>query len=67
MFDISQEVASLRVKLDAERNKTLGLGSRVAKLGQVLSASQEALQQEKKTVETMATAASDAPDSNDKV
>ncbi len=55
------------MKLDAERNKTLGLGSRVAKLGQVLSASQEALQQEKKTVETMATAASDAPDSNDKV
>ena len=47
-------MASLRAKLESERTKSQDLGSRVAKLGQALSTSQEALQQEKKTVDLLA-------------
>jgi hypothetical protein len=55
----AQEISSLRSKLDSERNKSLSLGSKVAQLGQALSTSQEALQQEKKTVELLSSSAND--------
>ena len=48
-----QELETVKSELAAERGKSSELGSQVAKMNQIISASQEALQQEQKTVELL--------------
>ena len=48
-----QELETVKSDLATERSKSTELGSQVAKMNQIISASQEALQQEQKTVELL--------------
>ena len=48
-----QELDTVKSELATERSKSSELGSQVAKMNQIISASQEALQQEQKTVELL--------------
>ena len=48
-----QELETVKSELATEKSKSSDLGSQVAKMNQIISASQEALQQEQKTVELL--------------
>merc|ERR1712117_340382 len=50
---LSEELESVKSELATEKSKSSELGSQVAKMNQIISASQEALQQEQKNVELL--------------
>ena len=48
-----EELETVKSELATEKSKSSELGSQVAKMNQIISASQEALQQEQKNVELL--------------